>query len=485
MTTEQSGSPLLRSVPEAQGVSSVGLLAFIANARETIQELHSFMLLRHGHVVAEGWWDPYAPEVPHMLFSLSKSFTSTAAGLAIAEGRLTLDSPVLSFFPDEAPAEVSDNLAAMQVRHLLSMSTGNHEDTLQSLRSDPDGNWVRAFLARPVEHAPGTHFVYNSGATYMVAAIVEKVTGTGLLDYLQPRLFEPLGIVGPTWETCPRGIAVGGWGLSVKTEDIARFGQLYLQKGVWNGVRLVPEAWVEAATSWQVANGDKPESDWSQGYGYQFWRSRHDAYRGDGAFGQFCIVMPEQDAVLAITAGTRDMQAELNVIWEYLVPAIYPEPLPADTEAYDELQRQLNFLTLRIPLGGDTSPLAASVSGKTYCFEPNEQKIEAVTLEFGANETVLWVRNAYGEHTILCGVDEWERSLAALDRPGPVPVAAIGAWTAEDTYTAKLTFYETPFCVTFICRYAADRLYLDYQLNVSFGPPAQAELIGKADTDTR
>ena len=192
------------------------------------------------------------PENPHMLFSLSKSFTSTAVGLAAAEGRLSVDDRVVSFFPEDVPAEVSENLAAMRVHDLLSMATGHAEDTTRYLHERQDGNWAKAFLARPVEHTPGTHFVYNSGATYMLSAIVQKLTGQKIVDYLQPRLFAPLGIEHPTWENCPRGINVGGWGLNIKTEDIARFGQMYLQKGAWQGQQLVSAAWVAAATTRQV-----------------------------------------------------------------------------------------------------------------------------------------------------------------------------------------------------------------------------------------
>ena len=267
--------------------------------------MHSFMLLRHGHVVAEGWWSPYDAEAPHSLYSLSKSFTSTAVGLAIAEGKLSLDDEVLKFFPEDAPAEPSNNLKAMRVSDLLRMSTGQQTEPPRT----PDQPWTKTFLAHPVPFKPGTHFLYNTSATYMLSAIVQKATGQTVLDYLRPRLFEPLGIEHPTWETSPQGISAGGYGLSIRTEDIARFGQLYLQKGKWQGKQLVPEAWVEAATSRQTSNGSNPNSDWDQGYGYQFWRCRHGAYRGDGAFGQYCIVLPEQDAVIAITSGVKDMQA--------------------------------------------------------------------------------------------------------------------------------------------------------------------------------
>ena len=160
-------NPLPHSTPEAQGIPSRAILAFVQAAEKDLDALHSFILVRHGQRVAQGWWSPYAPEHPHMLFSLSKSFTSTAVGLAVAEGRLSVDDPVLSFFPENAPIEVSETLAAMRVRHLLSMVTGHAEDTTRYIREAKDGNWVKAFLARPVDHVPGTHFLYNSAASYM------------------------------------------------------------------------------------------------------------------------------------------------------------------------------------------------------------------------------------------------------------------------------------------------------------------------------
>ena len=292
---------LPRSTPEAQGVSSSAILSFVEAADKNIDSLHSVIILRHGQVIAEGWWSPYGAETPHSLFSLSKSFTSTAVGLAISEGKFSLDDEVLKFFPEDAPAEPSNNLKAMRVRDLLRMGTGHETEPPRPA----DQSWKKAFLNHPVRFKPGTHFVYNTQATYMLSAIIEKTTGMSLLDYLRPRIFEPLGIVNPTWEKSPEGITAGGFGLSIRTEDIARFGQLYLQKGKWQGKQLIPEAWVEAATSLQIANGSNPNSDWDQGYGYQFWRCRNGAFRGDGAHGQFCVVLPKQDTVVAITSGVR------------------------------------------------------------------------------------------------------------------------------------------------------------------------------------
>ena len=309
---------LPRSTPEAQGISSTAVLVLVEAIDKNVQYPNSFMLLRHGHVVAEGWWAPYDAASRHSLYSLSKSFTSTAVGLAVAEGKLSIDDEVLKFFPDDAPAEPSGNLKAMRVSDLLRMSTGHQSEPPRTA----DAPWTKTFLAHPVPFKPGTHFLYNTSATYMLSAIVQKATGLTLLEYLGPRLFEPLGIEHPTWEASPAGISTGGYGLSIRTEDIARFGQLYLQKGKWHERQLVPAAWIETATSRQTSNGSNPQSDWDQGYGYQFWRCRHGAYRGDGAFGQYCVVLPEQDAVIAITGGLKDMQAVLNLVWETLLPAM-------------------------------------------------------------------------------------------------------------------------------------------------------------------
>lgn len=472
-------APLPRSTPEAQGIPSAALLAFLDAVEERTPEVHSLMVLRHGRVVAEGWWSPYQREQPHMLFSLSKSFTATAAGLAISEGRLSLDDPVLGFFPDEAPATVSENLAALRVRHLLSMSTGHVQDTTRALREDE--NWARAFLAQPIERAPGTHFVYNSGASYMVSAIVGKVTGTTVQEYLRPRLFAPLGIASDVpWENSPQGINTGGWGLSLRTEDIARFGQLYLQKGVWDGKRVLPEEWIEQATARQVSNGDDPNSDWSQGYGYQFWRSRHDSYRGDGAFGQFCVVLPAQEAVVAITAGVSDLRGLLGQVWEHLLPAFQPALLPEDPAAEQSLRSRLAHLALRPPEGRPGSPRAATMSNRTYHFDPNEQKIEAITLELGEGGDILQIRDAHGEHRIAVGAGGvWSRRTTAFDSGKPRAVAASGAWTGEDVYTVKICFTETPFGSTITCRFLEDRVLFHYRANVSFGPVERPELLSR------
>jgi len=427
---------------------------------ETIRDLHSFMLLRHGRVVAEGWWSPYAPEHPHMLFSLSKSFISTATGLAVAEGRLLVDDSVVSLLPDDRPTNVSEQLAALRVRHLLTMTSGYDPETFHLMVGQPEGNWAKGFFDRSMVHAPGTYFDYDNCAPYALSAVVQQVTGMTTLDYLQRRMFEPLGIDKATWTVCPRGINVGFAGLSLTTEEIARFGQLYLQKGVWQGQRLLPEAWVEEATKRQVSNGDNPNVDEEQGYGYLFWRIRHGAYRGDGAFGQFCEVWPDQDAVLAITGGKPRMEVIQDLAWEHVLPAMATPALPEDSQAHNALSRKLANLSLAPPQGHALSPVATEVSTQTYDLSPQGAEIlrfdfgngpfevtfASISLNFGPNGCICTIRDDRNVHKIACGDGHWRKGVTTVsskDGHTAQPVAASGAWTADHIYEMQWCFVET------------------------------------------
>jgi CubicO group peptidase (beta-lactamase class C family) len=432
------------------------------------------MLVRHGQVVAEGWWAPYASESPHSLYSLSKSFTSTAVGLAVAEGKLSLDDEMLKLFREDAPTSPGPQLKAMRIRDLLRMSTG-HQTEPPRKSTEP---WATTFLAHPVPFKPGTHFLYNTSATYMLSAAVQKMTGQTVLDFLTPRLFEPLGIRRPTWEVSPQGISIGGYGLSVRTEDIAKFGQLYLQKGEWQGRQLVPTTWVQEATALQTANGSNPESDWDQGYGYQFWRCRHGAYRGDGAFGQFCVVLPEQDAVIAITSGVRDMQGVLNLVWDKLLPALKPAPLADDEKARTNLARFLKGLSLRVP---ESVAAHADVSGRRYVIPTNDRNLDSIMLEdSGKDGAVNLVTQIAGvERRVACGTGAWRKGQAGWGRLSEQPAAASGAWTATDTFTAKICFSETPFIVTVRLTFTGGEVRCESEWNAGFGPTKEARLVGK------
>ena len=456
-------SRLPRSTPEAQGLTAAALDSFVAALDAGEPEIQTVMLLRHGQVVLEDAWAPYRLDDRHLLFSVSKSFTSTGIGLAIDAGLLSLDDQVISFFDaDELPETVSDNLAAMKVRHLLTMTTGHSKDTVDALSRDR--RMVKIFLGLEVEHEPGTVFVYNSGATYMLSAILQRLTGERLLDYLRPRLFEPLGATEATWQVSREGITVGGWGLSINTESLASFGQLLLQHGEWQGKQLVPAEWFEAATSKQVPNDTEENPDWKQGYGFQFWRGRHNTYRGDGAFGQFCLVFPDYDAALIITSSTTDMQAILNTVWEHLLPALEGKEVPVVSRP--------ELLELVPPAGA--APAAGD--GRTYHFAAaNPAGLTSARIDADGSGTFTFSDLGDGSiHELRCAAGDWQEQAA----PGTVDDAApeagervlTSAYGDGDAFVATLRWVETPFVATLTCRVDGSTMTVDGKLNVSFGP---------------
>ncbi len=467
-----------RSTPEAQGVSSAAVLAWV-EALDQIDGLHSVMVVRHGQVITEGWWTPYRAQDNHELYSLSKSFTSTAVGLAVAEGQFSIDDEVLKFFPEEGPLVPTNHLKAMRVRDLLTMSAGHQDETSTAA----DKISAQAFLAHPVPHKPGTHFKYNTPATFMLSAIVQKQTGRTVLDYLRPRLFEPLGIQQPVWNTNSQGISLGGYGLSVSTEDIARFGQLYLQKGQWQGKQLVPKDWVELATSRQVSNGSNPKSDWEQGYGFQFWRCRHGAYRGDGAFGQYCLVLPEQDAVIAITSGVKDMPGVLNLVWDKLRPALEPKRLKADAVGQKRLVQKLASLSVRPAEGRESSPLAAKIMGRKFMFPTNDLQLESITITTNlAGQGVVVTVQSRGLSRPFGAVHrQWEQGRGTFGTYLDQPAAATTAWSAEDTLLVKQCFTGTPYHVNHKLRFDDDQVFYDAEANVGFRNTRQPQLVGQAE----
>jgi len=470
--------------------------AFLDGVARVKMELHSLMLVRHGSVVAEGWWTPYGPEFNHWMYSMSKSFTSTAVGLAAAEGKLSIEDKVVSFFPQDLPAQVGEGLAAMRVKHLLMMAAGHAKEPTTEMVGSED--WARVFLGWPVEHTPGTTFLYNSGATYMCSAIVQRVTGQRVVDYLRPRLFEPLGISGIEWETCPRGVNVGGWGLCIPTEGLAKFGQLYLQRGEWRGRRIIPAAWVDEATTFKIqqpqpAQPSRPaeKNDWTQGYCYQFWRATHHAFRGDGAFGQFTLVLPEKDAVVIMTAESHDLQGQLDLVWEHLLPALRDQPFAPVPGAEESLAARLAGLTLPTPAGTGSSPTAGRIAGQEFQLEPNDLGLVAVVFDHEAGASRIRFKSAQGDHVVACGTGGWQRGETAL--PGSPPrlvsggaspagtkfkVAAAAAWKDENTLEAVLRYYETPHHDTLTCHFDGSSVSVAFANSIAGSGPSAKDKRG-------
>jgi CubicO group peptidase (beta-lactamase class C family) len=475
----QSLSSLPRSTPEAEGVSSEAISNFIDAANKSKHEFHSFMIVRHGKVVSEGWWNPYRADLKHTMYSCSKSFTATAVGFAVSEGKLTVNDKVISFFPNDLPETISPNLAELKVKDLLSMSVGNKVEPTGAVIMST--NWVKTFLAQTIDYQPGTKFLYNTAATYMLSAIVQKVTGQKIIDYLQPRLFEPLGINGIDWEIDPNGINVGGYGLRLKTEDMAKFGQLFLQKGVWKGKQILPTSWVEEASSMKImqnpsaSQAQKDSSDWLQGYCYQMWRSRNNSYRGDGANGQFILVLPEHDAVIAITAEAPDMQSELNLIWRTLLPALKSEKLKKNKKALAALKAKIALLATPKPTKNSISNSESMISGKSFSNSSNK-KIESVGFEFKDNVCYLNLKTDSVAHKIPFGNGKWELSettkfgpylvaRAVNNRAGLAPFKTAGSYTWKDEKTLEMTlrYIESPHTEVIRANFDGDKVSLDFE----------------------
>lgn len=460
-------------LPRAEDGAAIPMMdmARITRALEqTGANMKGLVLWQSGRIVGSHWWAPFTADDPQLVYSISKSFTGTAVGLAVDDGLLDIDAPVLSFFSEHAPATPSANLLSMTVRHLLTMATGHRMDTLPDILSS-DGDWVEAFLSLPVEEAPGSQFVYNTGASYMLAAIVETVTGQPMADYLSERLFRPLGFAPTAWDRCPNGRCTGGWGLVVRLEDMVKLGILYLQKGLWAGERILSEQWTTQATAFQQRTGANAGTvDWQQGYGFQFWRATHNAYRADGAFGQFCIVLPELDAVVAIHSEVANMQTVSDAVWAQVLPVLAGMQQPARTTP------------LRYRL--DENPLALSTL--VLATENDRLRITLTDQESRA-------------HDLCCGRTDWQRGTTTLPFARTSFIAFFTETGNAEPYFARysdvnpgvlsveLLYPQSPHRGSIHCHYTAETVDIHFESTIDplFAGTPEQRLTGRADTGDR
>ena len=449
-------SSLPRSTPADQRVDPAAILSFLDDLdRQPGLEMHSLMLVRNGQVVAEGWWAPYSAGRPQLLYSLSKSFTSTAAAFAQAEGLLDLDDTVISHFAEFDADITQPRSRAVRLRHVAAMASGHTQDMLLEAVSRDRDEPVRGFLLSPPGQEPGTVFAYSQPCTYALASVIQRNAGMPLTGYLRPRLFDPLGIGPVGWHTFPPGREQGFSGLHARTEDVAKLGLLYLQRGRWQGAQLIPEAWVAEATSKQVSNPDGANPDWAQGYGFQFWMSRH-GYRGDGAFGQFCVILPEQQTVIVTTAYTTDMQAMLDAMWTHLLPGLGtagPDPGPAQDQLAGRLGRLALSACRARPAPADwaswaSAPFAVTDRGPDGQIQP---ALTAVGVAPGDAGWQLSLAEAGNALTIPVGSGAWTVSQPTDRRGDTIPVAASGGWLDGGTLRAEIIFLETPHRMDISC----------------------------------
>lgn len=466
--------PLERVTPESIGLASAAVERFLDTLETSGAEMHGLMIIRHGKVAVEGWWIPYAPGIRHGCQSLTKTYAATAVGLAYDEGLVRLEDRVADMFGEYLPPEPSTYLLQMTVRDVLCMGTG-----MVAMPHLGDPEWLRGFFATPVVHAPGTAFYYNSAGSSLLGAIVRKLTGQGLIDYMKPRLFDLIGIDAANlkWLRHADGLENGGGGLFATTEDNARLALLYLQHGVWQGRQVLSREWIRQATACQNDSREDPGiPDCKLGYGFQLWMCRpQGVYRFDGAFGQYAIVFPDLDMVVAINetaAPGVGVQRTLDIVWDVLLPAV-GAPLHDDPAACAALRQRLSRLALPRPRYNPVSALSAPDARYSLRFEentasidpgmytlftgPNTYGIESADLAFNGQTCRLSWRVAGKERHLLLGLDGMPRMTEYATTAGiPEMVLASGAWVADNTFEAEIRFIETCFRKTITFTYDRD-----------------------------
>lgn len=433
----QPGLLLPRSTPTARGVSSRAIGALLDRLEAQSVECHSLLVVHQGHVVAEGWWAPYSADRPHLLYSLTKSFTSVAVGLAVADGLLSVDDRVVDVLPDHVPDDLPEQGRRLTVHHLLTMTAGHATDSLgQAWQLEP-GDLTTGFLRVPFTHPEGSRHVYDNATTYVLARMVERVTGRGLPELLDERLFSPMGVEHAEWDRLGSGAVFGFHGLHLTTEAVAAFGQLLLREGAWEGRQLIPREWVRLATSSHVGTTASPhdplDADSSAGYGYQFWRSR-EGYRGEGSFEQLCMVYPDHDLVVAVTAGDGPHGAVTSAVHDFLLPDLRSPSSPGDD---DRLADRLHGLSFPLPAGSaapDQSVVATIDASPTGSALPQGSEVVVDPVDGG------WLLRlgAQREIEVPVGHRQWRES-SPLGRP----VVAAGAWQGG-TFAADLYVITTP-----------------------------------------
>ena len=513
MTVQTDG--LMRRAPSELKTDPDILASVLDSIDQEGLELHSLLVWQRDALILDAWWAPYAPHRPHMMHSVTKSFTSVAVGLAIDDGLLSVDDEVIRFFPEHLPpalpAEDLARLRRMRVRDLLIMASGHGRGISGGAWRRIASSWIGDFLSQPVPYEPGAVFVYDSGASYMLSAIVQKVTGERVHELLQRQLFRPLQMSdGMSWDVGPDGVNTGGNGLSCTTADMLKLGILHLRGGMWHDRRLLSRQWTQAATMPQLRDvvmgsftGDHylgPEAaaarpDIREGYGYQWWCGPHGSFSANGLFGQYCIVLPQQDAVVAFTGGLHDDDRRMHaLVYDRLRPAFGAGGGSADADA--ALARRVAGLHLSTrPRGRPPGGAGRQRLGR-YRPTSNDQCIEQVVLRAVDGGIALHLRIDGRDHSICAGYDRFIESTSTM--PGAklhhsyepadgLKVAACACWRENETVLVfDWIFIETAFRDTVEIRFDDDALTLRRKVNVNSSllelPPVKAIRLAQASS---
>ncbi len=482
---------LIRATPETTGTDPAVIVSLLDEIRGAGIEMHSLLVWHDGALITEAFWHPYGPHRLHMMHSVTKSVTSMAVGLAIADGYLMLDDRVIDAFPEHR-AIAPEGVEEMRLEHLLTMTSGHGRGISGGAWRHLATSWIADFLRQPMTFRPGTTFVYDSACSYMLSAMVQRAAGRTVHEYLDQRIFQPMGMSeNLRWDLSPEGINAGGNGLNCTAADLLKIGLLHLQGGRWQGRQLLPEDWVRAATATQVrdvelgvltgevylgpgesANGAVPER--RPGYGYQWWRGPNDSYSASGLFGQTCIVLPVENAVVAFTAGMQDDDRRMHrLIQDRLRPAL-------GQWTGSSLPDRLGALHLSPAPASSWSDAPAGWQGR-YRARANDQGVRSVTLGRQGDALLFSLTDDRGTHTVRAGLGhriEGETTMTgarlhhAYEPEGGLCVAAWAHWCPPasegwSTLTLDWAFVETAFRDTVICRFKDGHLVLDRSVNVN------------------
>ncbi|HZJ78080.1 MAG TPA: serine hydrolase [Clostridia bacterium] len=441
--------------PEDVGVSSAKIAEFLEDLDKSDIEVHSIMVLREGKVAFEFWHKPYAAHIPHTMYSVSKSFTSAAVGFAVDEGLITVNTKVIDIFPEYRPIQPGENLEKLTVFHLLTMTAGKD---VSFLADKTKNQWIKDFFDAKWAFAPGERWRYISENTYMLCAILHRVTGMSVIDYLMPRLFEPLGIERPFWETDGNGVEAGGWGLFIKTEDFAKFMLCYSQGGKFDGKQIIPERWAKDSVKALVDNEEYDAMDCRSGYGYCFWRNHGcpNSYRADGMFSQFGIVFEDYNAVFIFTSSEVFEQKARDCIWRHFPDAfIEPKSEPYADQSLKkrltlpplpELQKtarsyaterriESKIIRMRKPFAINEIgyPVSMMPLAVFYMSADKAGNIDYIRFRFDEATCKMSWSEGKERNTILCGMDGVARrckiTLGGID----FTVTCTAAWKNENT----------------------------------------------------
>lgn len=462
-------------IPESYGMSSKAILDFI-EATEQDQEINlkTFMLLYDNNILAQFSKKPYSLEDQQLLFSMTKSFTSLGIGIASDKGYLNIEDEIISYFPAQLPEQISNNLSKIKIKHLLTMTSGLNNNTYEELY--PQKNWIKAFLNQKFPQEPGSYYCYSTHGSHMLSAIVEKATGNSLLEFLNENLFKQLDIPKPQWETCPLGMTAGGMGLSLSTESIAKVGVMLLNKGIYQGKRILSESYVNEATSPHVFKHTERDKENRVFSGLQYGYQIHVGYKGyfrlDGAFGQICLVVPDKKIIVVATSRGTRTEKLLKYIYEYLLKSYNIEEKLGRAFYYAELQEKLKSLKYVMPTFSDIPTGTPKLNKSCYKIDQNPNGINKIIFNQIGQELILTIINTdrqeyrvrfnFAEPVAYKGL--FLKDIQSYEQK----YISYAKWVSNIELELHVNYVETPYVVMYRFSFSNNEIEMQFFINVSF-----------------